>query len=92
LQLGLDLTPQRAPQLFLNYTRADRRTRTGESGSDDMRADVAYAYGPLGARVGVRRLETETIGFEARSRTDEFRAGLQGSTLYRNVAVSVSTT
>ena len=88
LQVGLDVMPPRAPQLFLNYTRADRRSRNGESGSDDMRADVAYAYGPLAARVGVRRLETQAIGFEAQSRTDEFRAGVQGSKFYRSVAMS----
>ena len=88
LQLGFDLTPVRAPQLFLSYTRADRRTRLGESGSDDWRADANYAYGGLGAHFGLRRLETETIGFEAQSRTDELNAGLQASRSFRSLSVS----
>ena len=88
LQLGLDLLPARAPHLSLYYSRADRRTQLGESGAEDMRADVSYGRGPLGGRLGVRRLETRALGFEAASRTDEFRAGLLGGTLWKNVAVS----
>ena len=88
LQLGLDLQPARAPHLSLYYSRADRRTQLGESGAEDMRADVSYGSGPLGGRIGVRRLETRALGFEAASRTDEFRAGLQGHTAWKTAAVS----
>ncbi len=88
LQLGLDLLPARAPHLSLYYARADRRTQLGESGAEDMRADVSYGSGPVGGRIGVRRLETRAVGFEAASRTEEFRAGLQGNTLWRTFAVS----
>ena len=86
LQLGISLMPPRAPQLAVTYTRADRRTRPGESGVEDARADVSYSTGPIAARAGVRRLESHSAGFEAPTRTHEVRAGLNGSSAWKRIA------
>ncbi len=86
LQLGMNVMVPRAPQLALTYTRADRRTRAGESGVEDARADLSYGTGPIAARVGVRRLESRAAGFEAPSRTHEYRAGLNGSSAWKTIA------
>ncbi|MFN0152458.1 MAG: hypothetical protein ACKVU1_17265 [bacterium] len=89
LQLGLALTPRKAPQLDFGYNR-QRRARSGVvSESEDRRARISYALGGLTAQASVRRLDASAEpALQVPARTDEVRAGMSGLTRIGPVSLS----
>ncbi|HET9232582.1 MAG TPA: hypothetical protein VFP10_00385, partial [Candidatus Eisenbacteria bacterium] len=89
VQLGLDLTPPRLPHLRLVYDRHDRETVIGRSASEDFRIQGTHTMGPVGSRLGYRRIETSAQGgIAAPTNTDQWTAGVLGAQTWGPVSGS----
>lgn len=89
LVLGLELAPRNAPRFDVDYNR-QRRARAGVlSESEDRRARLSYSLGGLGGSASVRRIDASAgPALQAPSRTDEVRAGINGTTRLGPVSLS----
>ena len=89
LQLGLDLTPARLPQLRLVYDRHDRSTAIENSRLEDFRVEGSHTMRGVGARLSYRRLQSVSEGgVGAPNNTDQWKAGVLGNRSFGPVSAS----
>jgi hypothetical protein len=89
MQLGLDLTPARLPQLRLVFDRHDRSTTIQNSSVNDFRIEGSHTLGELGAHASYRRIQSAIQGgVGAANNTDQWKAGVLANHSWGRMAAS----